>query len=266
MSAPDGAGHDALRDLLARSIDEELRAVERDRLAAHLRECEACRRDEAALRRDNAWLAGTMPVAVDPVVRSAVLGAARARPSHARDGGWYPISVVAAGVAAIVLVTGIALRSSDPGSGVGSTGGSASIAPASPSPPSGTATGRLYDFDRATVVGRIDGAVHGLRSQGSGTVTFRFDDGTSWSASLTYADYWHDPEGPWDVAFGEGCRPPAPGQLRCVPFVIQFVDGRQRADGQDEISLADGTRDTYNHVWTTWYRVDAGSVVVRLAP
>jgi hypothetical protein len=133
MTQPSGP-HDYFRLLAAAAIDGEVTPGEMLELRAHLATCAACRADEQAMRRDNAWLATTEAV-LPPrrAVRETMLRAAERR--HARIGG---LGRVAAAVATVVLAVGAAWWL---GFGrVPLVPGAASHAPSSlPTPPSGRA-------------------------------------------------------------------------------------------------------------------------------
>lgn len=104
MTQPSGA-HEYFRLLAAAAIDGEVTPGEMLELRAHLATCAACRADEQAMRRDNAWLA-TAEAVLPPryAVREAVLRAAQGRPTRLRGLGW----VAAGAVATLVVAVGAA--------------------------------------------------------------------------------------------------------------------------------------------------------------
>ena len=127
--------HDSFRLLAAAAIDGEVTPGEMIELRAHLASCAACRADEQALRRDNAWLATTEAV-LPPrrAIRETVVRAAEGRP--ARNRGVVRVAGAAAtGVLAVGAVWWLGFGRLALGPGA------ASPAPTRlPTPPSGRST------------------------------------------------------------------------------------------------------------------------------
>lgn len=101
-------GHEQYEDLIALDALDALDAAEKQRLEAHLGECDACRRaaDES---RETATLVGlsAAPVAPPDLVRARVMRAVRspgAAPAERSSGRWWPLAAsVLLGLALVTL-------------------------------------------------------------------------------------------------------------------------------------------------------------------
>lgn len=266
--------HDRYRFLLAASLDEVLVPNDERELSAHLRQCASCRKDSVSLRRDHYWLSTLSPIATSPAVRSTVARAARSGSTVRSGRDWMmaaAVVVFAVGAIGALYTT----RTLSPGSGQGVS--PENIGPSrAPTPTAlptqvrdedftGSGSGRIFELDSQSIVGRITASVRGRHGGASGSIDFRLaEPGESWRGSVHYADYWYDASGEWYVAFVEGCRE---GPV-CEPFVLQLVDGRARADKMDEVSLTWSTREAFDFAtdWRFWYRIDEGNLVVPNVP
>lgn len=267
-------GHDEYRLLAAAAVDGRLDADSAAALEAHLATCAECRADQAAMAADHAWLAApAAPTWPRAEVRELIVDAARA-PRIPRLGNaprpWG--ALVAASLVVAVVGTSALLTRNDafaPGA-TGSAVPSANetlaapdVSSIPPDTPFGHAEARLVGNSvgaapeiavDAIVIGGNEGAPQGY---------LRWEDttGETWTGSITRASYGYDASGLWHVARLEGCK--GGGVPPCQLFAAQLIDGRDRSDGQDEISfswLEPGDDDP--EPWSYWFLVVAGDIRV----
>lgn len=101
--------HQDIRRRLSASIDGELPASEREIVVAHLKGCEACRREEQILRNLSAGIAESADYRLPEGFASAVVRSLRQEKE--RGAAWRPVEqwerrfVLALSVAVIVFIT-----------------------------------------------------------------------------------------------------------------------------------------------------------------